>query len=134
MVDFAKLREERVANAANREAAAKKLADEKPKVPKPRAAGRDKEDDRWALANLLGKYRTKLNEWETGFCESCLNWLLKHENNQLSVKQADVLDKTWAKHNEEDEADPTPPQNPPAKFAAHRPGGFDADMDDDIPF
>lgn len=87
------------------------------------------------LAELLGAHRHQINEWETKFCESVLNFLLRYPSRDMSEKQAAVLQKTWNKYNEDNGADPTPKGNPTAQFAKPQPRntGFD-DYDDDIPF
>lgn len=137
MVDFAKLKAENKA----------KVAAEKAKLP---SIGKsefstEEVDDlltprdvaKQRLGELLGGRRNQLTEWETGFCESVLNFLLKYPRQHMSVKQEAVLQKLWDKR--DSGADPTPRGNPPAQFAKTTPRSprakdhFD-DYDDDIPF
>ena len=106
--------------------------------PKPRAEGRDRDDDLIALDDLIDN--CKLSGWEMNFCKSVRTQLNRHPDNSMSAKQAVIVDKlvnTFL----ESSSDPTPKGNPPARFmpVAQKPYpkadkfGFD-DMNDDIPF
>ncbi len=149
MVDFNKLRE---ANKLRSEALIKTATkmlpatnSSAPSIPSSssNSSERDREEDKAMLGDLLGSGRGLLNAWELQFCESVLNFLLKYPKYDISKKQADVLDKTWAKHvgtMYPDKTDPTPVGNPPAKFLVKQAANnmrlkkeFD-DYDDDIPF
>lgn len=119
-------------------------ADAKPRIeptmdkppPKPRAEGRDRDDDLLALDDLIDN--CKLSGWEMNFCKSVRTQLLRHPDNTMSEKQAVIVDKlvdTFL----ESSADPTPKGNPPAKFVSAKQktqnNMDDLDyMDDDIPF
>lgn len=93
---------------------------------------RDKEEDK--LTDLLGSARHSINDWELNFCESVLNFMLKYPSRNISIKQAAILDKTWAKYFDKTK-DLTPRDNPPAQIAPKQPNtkGFDS-YEDDIPF
>jgi len=139
MVDFAKLKAE---NKAKVEAEKAKL----PSIGKPEFSTEDDGDEisprdvaKQRLAELLGSRRNQLTDWETGFCENVLNFLLKYPKQHMSVKQEAVLQKLWDNTHDEEETDPTPRGNPPAQFAkttARSPKAKDHfdDYDDDIPF
>ena len=132
MVDFAKLKAE---NKAKLEAEKKNL----PSIGKSEFSTEDTDDEmgprdvaKQRLAELLGEYRGQLSNWETGFCENVLNFLLKFPKHYLSVKQEAVLQKLWDKR--DSGIDPTPRGNPPAKFTDRPKTKLFDDYDDDIPF
>lgn len=126
MVDFNKLREDAKARLANLPVSTFRDA------PKPEDKNRDIAEDRAMLGDLLGCHGA-LNAWEIGFCESCLNRILKYQRG-LTEPQGKVLDKTWAKHMDSDKtSDPTPKGNPaPQKYL--KPLDDPSFNDDDIPF
>lgn len=147
MVDFAAIKVARAAQAAKDKAAYVPLQKapepeglEKAKpLPKPRAEGRDRDEDLLLLSDLLDK--VKITAWETTFCKSVLLQLQRSSDNSVSVKQGVILDKLEKEYFSNASADPTPKGNPPAQYQKPAPAperqrpsyGFD-DMDDDIPF
>lgn len=141
MVDFAKIRADRAARLATDPP---KASETKPPVaPKPRAVGRDNEEDMANINMLLNE--CEITPWETTFCKSIKGQMLSGYGalQPLSIKQAAILDKIVDEHIEVTFrlADPTPQGNPPAQFArpvqqrgVNKPHLHFDDMDDDIPF